>query len=297
MNPSLEDLESKPQPGSQKDAMNGGLIKGSRCHPLVFLMLPAFLLGMATAYIAFGRGAAADEGSAAGNAEKGEVGTLAELESRLVEQTIRVHEVRGRMQDLAKKQIILSSSPRMKYSKTREDAYRQTVQNIDDLEQEIETLRAQMDMLPQLLGGEIVRSQLLYNILTPTIREVYPRYVDLTLDEAQAQQSGIGRQHPQLLEIRNQLEITKALLVDEVDDVHDSLAAKLKIAESRLDIARKEFEEMKVNEAGDNLKYAAYQQVREEYYEQLNILMDMTRELVEKKKALESEAAAQTGEY
>jgi len=295
MNPSLEDLKSNPLAASKMEGIDCLQVVRNRHRPLRFLMLPALLLGMAPAYIAFGHAAAADGESTARNAEERNGKTQADLathEKHLAEQAIRVYEAQERMQDIERKlKIIEIGSVKIESSinehNTGDPAIIETSsEQIFNLEQEIEILRAQINALKGLEDEDLIGKAGVLYLADPKIQKYYSQLNDLLLAENRTQQTGFDEHHPQRIAIRTQLDSIKKLLTRVVEDAQGHLPIKLKLAESRLEVARKEIE------GEENKKYVAYQLAREEYYTQLDILMALTRELVEFKKSMDDEATA-----
>jgi len=205
------------------------------------------------------------------------VQALAALDRQLLDQEERVRQARVRMQKLARDQRIVDTDRVLGRGRTDEvntgeaaiiQASRQSIFN---LEQEIETLRAQINALRGLEDEDLIRKAGALDLADATIQKYYPQFNDLILAENQAEQSGLGQRHPQRLAIRTQLDSIKGLLTRAVKDVQGSLTIKLQLAESKLEVARNQIEGKEDNFIEDNMKYVAYQQAREEYYTQKDI--------------------------
>lgn len=147
--------------------------------------------------------------------------------------------------------------------------------NMFELTQRIETLRAQIGGLKDLEGDELIRKAPMLGIQDTTISKYYPQFNDLVLSEKQAEESGLGSNHPQRRAIRSQLDTVKNLLTNAVKDVRESLDLKLQQAEKELNVARSTSETDETDFMQKNLKYVTYQQARGDYYDQKDILKQL----------------------
>ena len=148
-------------------------------------------------------------------------------------------------------------------------------ENIFELDQEIETLRAQIGGLQGLEGDELIRKAAMLGIEDTTIAKYYPQFNDLILSEKQLAESGLGGNHPQRRAVRSQLDSVKNLLTKAVVDVKESLDIKLKQSEKKLQVARSTSENKETDYMESNLKYVSYQQAKADYYDQKDILKQL----------------------
>jgi polysaccharide biosynthesis transport protein len=155
--------------------------------------------------------------------------------------------------------------------------------NIFDLEQEIETLRAQIVGLQGLEGDELIRRAGMLGIEDATIQRYYPQFNDLLLQERQADEQGLGQRHPDRMAIRSQLDNIKKLLSEAVVDVRETLTLKLTQAEKKLEVARSQSGDREEEFVENNMRYASYQQSRNDYYLQKDILKELTVESLKQK--------------
>ncbi len=200
------------------------------------------------------------------------------LDKQLNEQEERVRQARVRMQKHMQEQRIvdlgrfLRGGGRGDEVDTGEAAILDRSRtSVFQLEQEIETLRAQIAALQNLEGDDLIRKAGMLGLDDPTIKRFYPQFNELILQENQAEEQGLGQRHPARLAIRSQLDSIKGILTGAVTDLRGSLDIQLAQAEAKLNVAREQTEGREETFIDDNMKYVTYQQARDEFYMQRDI--------------------------
>ncbi len=148
-------------------------------------------------------------------------------------------------------------------------------QNMFELEQSIEVLRAQIAGLQDLNGDELIEKASMLGIQDANIAKYGPQFKDLVLSEKQAEESGLGANHPTRRAIRSQLDTVKNYLTTAVVSVRESLAIKVSQAEKQLEVSRSTSETSQSDFMQKNLKHVTYQQARADYYDQKDILKQL----------------------
>lgn len=212
-------------------------------------------------------------------------GQLQEQEERLRQARVRMHKA---MKDYGIIDIARFTGGGMRgggdeVDTGETDLIRQSQKLIFELKGDIGTLRAQIAALQGLEGDELIRKASNLGIDDVTIAKYYPQFNDLVLQEKQAEESGLGARHPTRLAIRSQLDTVKKFLTGAVVDVRESLGLKLQQAEAKLQVADNQSTGQEKDFIENNLKYVTYQQARNDYYLQKDILKELTVESLKQK--------------
>ena len=146
---------------------------------------------------------------------------------------------------------------------------------IHNLAQEIETLKVQMEALQGLEGDDLIRKAHMLGVDDATISKFYPQFNELVLKEKEVEESGLGSNHPDRRSLRSQLDSVKNILLKAVIDVRESLDIQLRKAEKQLEVAKASSSSDENEFMDKNLKYVSYQQARQDYYDQKDILKEL----------------------
>ena len=149
-------------------------------------------------------------------------------------------------------------------------------------EQEISTLRTQLDRLNELSGDRLVEEAIAMNVMDDSISTFLPEREKLNSQLEAVLQTGLGPDHPDVQSIRSQIEEVDRILDRGMASVKHSLKTRLEIAEASLK-GLYEIEENRREETMDERKYTQYVEAKRAYETQNLILTDMRNALAKEK--------------
>lgn len=106
-------------------------------------------------------------------------------------------------------------------------------------------LKTQLAQIEKMRPEELITSLTLLNIDDPTVRKILPLYQDTVSEIVRLVNSGLGDRHPRIISLRAQKELYSKQLTDQIEALRQSLASRLQIAESSLNLRQKNFDEMR----------------------------------------------------
>jgi len=210
------------------------------------------------------------------NAEAG-----SHLDDQLTQQMQKVTDARiamhKAMKDLKVIDLAKSSGYRSDEVTTPEDGIIVTGEvRVDDLRFEISGLKSQLEGLAGLEGTDMIRKAAMLGIEDQTIQRYYPMFNDLLLEEQQALETGLGQNHPSVRAIQTQLVSLRGILMEAVKDVRGALEIKAEQLESRLAEAESTQDLNKDDYISNALDKETYNNFREEYRTEKDILKALT---------------------
>ena len=105
---------------------------------------------------------------------------------------------------------------------------------VDEAQSQAATLRIRVEQLDQLKRGDLMRAAGSLSLGDTVIQQKLPEYQTLQAEKARLLNSGLGRNHPDVRAVQAQIDVLEKQLNEQIDSLHKSLAAQLKIAEDSL---------------------------------------------------------------
>lgn len=130
--------------------------------------------------------------------------------------------------------------------------------DVYQLEKEIQQMRAQFAKLQTLEGDDLIRQAGELRVENETIKSLGPTYQNLLLKQESLAGSGLGRRHPTMVGLANEISKARELLLDAANDYRNNLVFRLEIAEKQFDQAKKlnqEHREKSLQAQTDNQQY------------------------------------------
>jgi len=106
--------------------------------------------------------------------------------------------------------------------------------DIYKLNNEIQTLRAQISQLQTLEGDDLIRQAGELRVENETIRTVGPAYQNLLMKQQNLAGSGLGSKHPTMIGLNNEISTARKLLLDAANDYRKNLHFRITTAEKQL---------------------------------------------------------------
>jgi hypothetical protein len=103
-----------------------------------------------------------------------------------------------------------------------------------ELIKQIDILKAQLAAIQGLEGEELVRKVMLQGLADSTIQRYYQQFLDVLIEEKNAEASGLGGQHPTRQAIQKKLDILRYYMTSAAQWVRESLELRLQQGERDL---------------------------------------------------------------
>ncbi len=109
----------------------------------------------------------------------------------------------------------------------------------------IAELRSQLEQTDKLKPEELMTALRTLNIEDATVSKILPLYQDSIVEEARMLNSGLGENHPRVHALRAQKDVFANQLTEQIEAVRASLAIRLKVAESTLEVLNEKLQQSK----------------------------------------------------
>ena len=143
---------------------------------------------------------------------------------------------------------------------------------------ELETIRTTIQILSQKTGDELISQAVELGVDNETIRTMEPRYKDFRLKEQELLGSGLGRKHPKVVAVRNQIVEARTMLENAVVAYRNSLPTKQQIAEESFKNLESMATEAKTASLEEREHYAEFLNAKGEWERQKLLLADLEKE-------------------
>ena len=125
------------------------------------------------------------------------------------------------------------------------------MEQILEKRRELDTIRTTIEILSLKTGDELISQAVELGVDNETIRTMEPRYKDLRLKERELMGSGLGKRHPKIVAVNNQIAEARTMLESAVLAYRNSLPTKKQIAEesyAKLETMASEAEEASIGD-------------------------------------------------
>ena len=105
---------------------------------------------------------------------------------------------------------------------------------VDQTQSEVATLRSRVEQLDRLKRGDLMRAAGLLNLNDPIIEQKLPVYQTAQVEKARLLNSGLGKNHPDVVAQQAQIDMLEGQLSQQIDSILKGLETQLEIAQNSL---------------------------------------------------------------